>query len=67
MKTIDLTIRQIIEICDKNNGNCKKCPLFTTMLACHKFNKRYGTIVTYDIEKLMKEEVEDDEEERCYR
>lgn len=57
MKTIDLTIRQIIEICDKNSKRCTKCPLFNSMLDCHKFSIVYKDAV-YNREKLMKEEVE---------
>ena len=59
MKTIDLTIRQIIEICDKNNKHCTKCPLFNSILNCHKFNIKYKNIaVLYNRDKLMEEEVE---------
>ena len=59
MKTIDLTIRQIIKICDKNKKHCTKCPLFNSILDCHKFNTKYKDVVLlYNREKLMEEEVE---------
>ena len=60
MKTVDLTIRQIIEICDKNNKNCKNCPLHLSVLNCYKFNINYKYLSDiYDRERLMEEEVED--------
>ena len=59
VKVIDLTIRQIIEICDKNNEKCSECPLYTSILNCHNFNSKYlGDTYTYDREILEKEEVE---------
>ena len=62
MKVIDLTIRQIIEICDKNNEKCMECPLYTSILNCQNFNSKYlGDTDTYDREILENEEVEDNE------
>ena len=59
MKTIDLTIRQIIEICDKNKKQCNKCPLHLSILDCYKFNINYKYLTNiYNREKLMEEEVE---------
>ena len=61
-KLIDLTLRQIIEICNKHNENCSECPLFYTYYDCHRFNSKYKTLTeTYNIERLMKDEVELDE------
>lgn len=58
-KLIDLTLRQIIEICNKNNEKCTECPLFNTYYDCHKFNSKYKTLTeSYNIERLMKDEVE---------
>ena len=39
VKVIDLTIRQIIEICDKHKGNCRCCSLWFSKIKCHDFNK----------------------------
>lgn len=65
MKTIDLTIRQIIEICDKNNKHCSKCPLHLSILDCYKFNINYKYLTNiYNREKLMEEEVEIKDNER---
>lgn len=59
MKTIDLTIRQIIKICNKHYKNCYKCPLHLSILDCYKFNTNYKYLTNiYDKEKLMEEEVE---------
>lgn len=59
MKTVDLTLRQIIELCNKNNKQCHKCPLFTSRLDCHKFNTEYKDVVSgYNVDQLMEEEVE---------
>ena len=61
-KLIDLTLRQIIEICNKHNEHCSNCPLFYTYYDCHRFNSKYKTLTeTYNIERLMKDEVELDE------
>ena len=62
VKTIDLTIRQIIEICDKHNSRCSDCPLFNSTLACHKFSKKYKDFCgSYNREILMEEEVDVDD------
>ena len=58
IKTIDLTLRQIIKICDKNIKECSKCPLFKSTFECFKLNKRYLDTHTYDRNKLMREKVE---------
>ena len=61
-KLIDLTLRQIMEICDKNNEECSNCPLFYTYYDCHRFNNNYKTLTeTYNRERLMKDEVNLDE------
>ena len=59
MKVIDLTIRQIIEICDKNNDKCSECPLYSSILNCQNFNSKFlWSTHTYDREILENEEVE---------
>ena len=60
MKTVDLTIKQILDICDSNNKNCSKCPLFNSVLSCHKINLVYNDV--YGIEYRKKLENEDLEE-----
>ena len=62
VKLIDLTLRQIIKICDKNNKNCRNCPLFKSQINCFKFDERYKIFgETYDRKMLMEEMVELDE------
>lgn len=59
IKVIDLTIRQIIELCDKHNDKCSECPLFNSILNCQNFNSKYSkTTYTYNREILENEEVE---------
>lgn len=58
IKVVDLTIRQIIEICDKNIKHCPECPLFYNYFDCQRFNNKYKDLIdTYDREKLLKDEV----------
>lgn len=62
IKLVDLTIRKIMEICDKNVKNCSECPLFFAYFNCDRFNNRHKSLTdTYDREKLLKDEVELDE------
>ena len=63
VKLVDLTLRQIINICDKHNTNCFECPLIRSRFNCGQFNKKYANSGTYyDRNKLMKEKVELDDE-----
>ena len=55
MKTVDLTLRQIIEMCTSNK--CITCPLYHSMLECWKFDKRHKNSDSYDVNTLMSEEI----------
>lgn len=55
MKTIDLTIRRITEICDKNKGACTECPLYESALNCFELHKDFGKVYR---NKLEEEEVD---------
>ena len=59
IKLVDLTLRQIIKICDKHNKNCCGGPLFNSVFKCYEFDTRFKTFGgTYDRKKLMNERVE---------
>lgn len=63
IKLVDLTLRQIIKICDEHNTNCFECPLIRSRFNCSQFNKKYANSSTFlNRDKLMKEKVvlEDD-------
>lgn len=55
MKVIDLTIRQIIEIC--KNHTCGECPLYDSILECWRFDQHHKNSSSYDITELEKEEL----------
>ena len=59
VKVIDLTIRQIIEICDKHKGECRCCPLFLSKINCHDFNIYYSKHNIPYRKALENEEVEE--------
>jgi hypothetical protein len=55
MKTIDLTIRQILKICSEHiNDKCAECPLYDSQIKCYEFDPRTHT---YNLELLVEEEV----------
>lgn len=56
MKTVDLTLRQIIEICTSNK--CVTCPLYHSMLECWKFDRRHKNSDSYDVNTLLSEEIQ---------
>lgn len=55
MKTIDLTLRKIMEICDKHKGACATCSLYGSTFKCYELHKDFGK--TYR-NKLEEEEVD---------
>ena len=55
MKTVDLTLKQILDICDANNKNCSKCPFFS-VLSCHKINLIYNDVSGIEYRKKLENE-----------
>ena len=37
MKIKDLTLGQLVSICEEYKGSCGRCPLFNTRLHCFKY------------------------------
>lgn len=56
MKTVDLTIRHIIKICEENK--CITCPLYHSLIECWRFDKRHKNADSYDVNTLLSEEIQ---------
>ena len=62
MKTVDLTIRDVVRICDKYAARCTECPLFTSIIDCFKVHRSYINPSSYDRDKLFDEDVNVEED-----
>lgn len=59
IKLVDLTLRQIMNICDKHNKKCSKCPLYHSYFDCFALNTKFEVWGdTYDRKRLLNDEIE---------